>query len=564
MLKRFAADYGDDSWRKLARKLPKTGRSVAVVGAGPAGLTVAYYLAKLGHKVTVFEALPEAGGMVRVGIPEYRLPRDILDGEIEEIRNAGVDIKLNTRIESLDELFTEGYSAIFLGVGAHQGIRLGVAGEDLPGVIDAAEFLRRVNLGERIEVGEKVGVVGGGNVAIDAARLSLRLGARKVTIFYRRTRAEMPASPEEVEAAIEEDVEMYYLAAPVKVLREDGILKLECLRMKLGEPDASGRARPVPIEGSEFITELDTLIAAIGQRPDVPEEFKVETGRGNVVRVDADMMCRRDGVFSGGDCVSGAASVIEAIAAGRKAAGAIDRYLGGTGDISESLVGPEEAVTWLEEELPEEKLASFSHLPPDRRVKSFAEVEQGMSWDTAVAEAQRCLRCYVITPPGDKVLEEASCQFCGACVDSCPAGALIEVSALGAGAPERVVTTICPYCGVGCQLKIEVKDEKIVRVVPDPDGPANGGQACVKGKFGLDFVHDPDRLAKPLIKKDGEFVEATWDDALDLVARRLAGYSREEVAVISSAKCTSEENYLIQKFARAVLGTNNVDHCARL
>jgi NADPH-dependent glutamate synthase beta subunit-like oxidoreductase/formate hydrogenlyase subunit 6/NADH:ubiquinone oxidoreductase subunit I len=572
MLKRYAADNGDDSWKRLSKKLPPTGKSVAVVGSGPAGLTAAYYLAKLGHKVTVFEALPEAGGMMRVGIPAYRLPRDILAGEIDEIMNAGVDIKLNTRVDSLESLFKQGYDAVFLGVGAHQGMQLGVDGEDLPGIIDAAEYLRRANLGERVEVGDRVGVVGGGNVAIDAARMSLRLGAKKVTIFYRRTRAEMPANPEEIEAAIEESIEILYLAAPSSITRNGNVLKLDCQQMELGEPDESGRRRPVPVEGSNFITELDTLIAAIGQRPLVPDTFGVETGRGNTVVVSDSMMSNQEGVFAGGDCVKGPATVIEAIADARKAAEAIDRFLGGKGDIIESLVPEEEAETWLEKDSSEEKLAVFDYLPPEYRVNSLEEVESGMPREIAEAEAQRCLKCYVITPPGEQVLDEADCQFCGACVDACPAGALIERSYYNTGKPDRTVTTICPYCGVGCQLNLDVKDEKIIRVSPDPDGVANRGQACVKGKFGLDYVNSPERLTTPLIrtgeKGEGKFREASWEEALDLVAARLSDIKDQSgpdsLAFLSSAKCTNEENYLMQKMARAVIGTNNVDHCARL
>jgi formate dehydrogenase alpha subunit len=565
ILKRFAADNGDDSWKRQARFLPPTGKSVAVVGAGPAGLTCGYYLSKLGHKVTIFESLPEPGGMMRVGIPEYRLPRDILRDEIKEIEKAGVEIKLNSRVESLDSLFSEGYHAVFLGIGAHKEMKLGVEGEDLPGVTGCVEFLRRFNLGEKVQTGNRVGVIGGGNVAIDSARAALRLGARSVTVFYRRTKNEMPAQPEEVEQALEEGVEFIFLVAPSRVSREGGNLKLELARMELGEPDASGRRRPFPIKGSEFVVELDTLIAAIGEQPDVPGDMGVEVGRGNVIKVSEDLSTNREGIFAGGDCQTGPALVINAIAAGRKAAESIDRYLGGKGDITEHLVPAGEATEWLEEVPAGERLASISSIAPQARVQSLDEIERPMDWDTAVAEARRCLQCHAISPLGGRTLREVGCEFCGACVDSCPTNALADVATRGIARPDRAVSTICPYCGVGCQLKLEVKDEKIIASRPDPDGLANHGQACVKGRFGIaEFVHHPDRLTAPLIRGNGEMKEASWEEALGLVVERLRSYSPQEVAVIASAKCTNEENYVMQKFARAVLGTNNIDHCARL
>jgi len=565
MLKRFAADNGEDSWKKQAKFLPSTGKSVAVVGAGPAGLTCAYYLVKLGHKVTVFESLAEPGGMMRVGIPEYRLPRNILSDEIREIERAGVEIKLNSRVQSLDSLFKQGYQAIFLSIGAHKEMKLGIEGEELPGVIGCVEFLRRFNLGEQVKVGNKVGVIGGGNVAIDSARAALRLGAKTVTIFYRRTKNEMPAQQEEVEQALEEGVEIIFLGAPSKICRENGNLKLELIRMELGEPDSSGRRRPVPIKGSEFTASIDTLVAAIGEQPDVPEGFQVEVGRGNIVKANTDLSTSREGVFAGGDCQTGPALVIDAIAAGRKAAQPIDHYLGGKGDITERLVPVEEATEWLEEVPAGERLATISYLTPQTRIEGLSEIEQGMTWETAVAEARRCLQCNAIAPVKGQTLREVGCEFCGACVDSCPTGALADAATRGFAKSDRVVTTICPYCGVGCQLKLEVKDEKIIASKPDPDGAANHGQACVKGRFGIaEFVHHSERLTVPLIRKNGKLKESSWDEALELVAKKLKSYSPQEVAVIASAKCTNEENYVMQKFARAVLGTNNVDHCARL
>ncbi len=395
-LKRFAADHDTGLWKQNSKIAPPTGKRVAIVGSGPAGLTAAYYLAKLGHEVTVFEALPVAGGMMRVGIPSYRLPVEVLDREIKEIENVGVKIKTNSRVESLDELFEQGYSAIFASVGAHRGINMGIEGETTPGIVDGVDFLREVNLGNEVNVGDNVAVVGGGNVAIDASRTALRLGAKEVTIAYRRTRAEMPASEEEIDEALEEGVEIVYLATPTMVTSVDGRLRVEFIRMELGKVDESGRRRPVPVTGSEFTGEYDLMIKAIGQESVVPDEYGVAVERGGRIKVDPETLAAsREGVYAGGDAVSGPASVIEAIAAGRQAAVSIDKYLGGEGNIDEVLIPPEEEVAPIDmDEVEGEKYRPpMKMLPLDERLKGYAQVVLGFEQEKAIEETKRCLRC---------------------------------------------------------------------------------------------------------------------------------------------------------------------------
>ncbi len=396
-LKRFVADRDTSKWKQYSVQLPPTGKKVAIVGSGPAGLTAAYYLAKLGHSPTVFEEFSKAGGMMRVGIPDYRLPEDMLDAEIRVIEEAGVDIKLNSKIESIEDLFKQSYEAVFLALGAHRGMKMRVDGEDSPGVVDGASFLRKVNLGEKVDPGNEVAVIGGGNVAIDSARTALRLGAKKVTILYRRTRVEMPASPEEVEAALEEKINIIYLAAPVKISRSGGRLKLTCIRMELGEPDASGRRRPVPIKGSEFSINFDSIIAAIGQNPDIPDQFNLKVGRGNTIQVNRETLAtNRPGVWAGGDVVSGPASVIEAIAAGRKAASSIDKYLGGSGVIDEELTKERQFRMCIgkEDDFIERPCVAMRCLPVEQR-EGFIEVELGFDEQEALREARRCFQCGV-------------------------------------------------------------------------------------------------------------------------------------------------------------------------
>ena len=424
-LKRYATDHDTRKmWKDNSKVAPDTGKRVAIVGGGPAGLTAAFYLAKRGHKVTVFEALPEPGGMMRVGIPDYRLPKDILKSEIKEIEAAGVEIKTNARVESVDELLNAGFNAVFLAVGAHDGMKLDIEGEDKAGVVDCAAFLRDVSLGKKVELGNRVAVIGGGNAAIDSARTALRLGAKEVTIVYRRTLVEMPAAREEIEAAQAEGVKFYYLAAPTRIIGKDGTLQLESVRMQLGEPDASGRRRPEPVKGSEFKMDFDNIIAAIGQRPHVPKQFGITTGRGNVIETNKETLATsREGVFAGGDAVSGPASVIEAIAAGRLAAVSIDKYLGGTGVIDERLAPPAEKLTPLTRSKAGSREA-LSELEPAGRVGSFDEVELVLPEGTAIKEAERCLRCDFGYPVERLEVDIGYCISCGICVESCPRHAL--------------------------------------------------------------------------------------------------------------------------------------------
>jgi formate dehydrogenase beta subunit len=400
-LKRFVADRDYGFWKDFSKKKPATGKKIAIVGSGPAGLTAGYYLAKAGHTVTVFEQFSKAGGMMRVGIPDYRLPPEVLEREIETIKEAGVEIRLNTRIESVDGLFKDGYQAVFLAPGAHRGQTLGVEGENLPGVYDGASFLREVNLGNTVKMGSKVAVIGAGNVAIDSARVALRVGAKEVTIVYRRTRAEMPAAPEEVEAALEEGIKIEFLTSHLKVTQNGDKLVLTCNRNSLGELDASGRRRPVPIRGSEFNVEYDTIIAAIGQVPDIPKGFKVQTGRGNSIHANRETLATTEkAVWAGGDAVTGrdnvALSVIRAIAHGRIAAGSIDKFLGGSGNIEEKLtiernIGICAGLT--AEGFTGQARVKMPSLPPEKVINNFTEVETGLITDGAIAEGKRCFQC---------------------------------------------------------------------------------------------------------------------------------------------------------------------------
>ncbi len=394
-LKRFVAENDDKSWKEKLKIAKPTGKKVAIVGAGPSGLTAAWFLKLKGHDVTVFEMLEKPGGMLKAGIPDYRLPPEALESEIREIEDIGVKIKCNTKIESTGELFKQGFDAVYLAMGAPEGWSMGIEGEDDPRVLDGIETLRKINFKEEVNLEGDIGVVGGGNVAVDIARSSLRKGAKSVKIIYRRTKKEMPAYAHEVEDAIDEGVEILFLTNPAKIIKDKDKLKVECIKMELGKPDSSGRRRPVPIEGSEFVLELDRLIFGIGQSCDA-EGFGVELNKkGRVVAEEETQETSKKGVFAGGDIVTGPQTVIWAVQGGRLAAKAIDKYLGGDGIIDQQLYSDDEADPYIgrDEDFADRKRVEVTKIPVKERKPGFKQVEQCLCEDDAVKEAQRCLKC---------------------------------------------------------------------------------------------------------------------------------------------------------------------------
>ncbi|HQG30670.1 MAG TPA: NAD(P)-binding protein [Deltaproteobacteria bacterium] len=443
-LKRFVADLDlNDETRYIPEKKEKKGKTVGVVGAGPAGLTAAYYLAVEGYDVTVYEAAPIPGGWLTLGIPEYRLPRNIIQAEIKIIEDLGVKIICNTKIGkdiSFDDLRKK-HDAIFLGCGTHISTKLDIPGEDMQGVIHGIDYLKRMNLGEKIDLGEKVAVIGGGNVAMDAVRTAVRNGSKDVFILYRRSRNEMPAALEEIEEAEEEGIKMNFLVAPVRVVGENGkVTGIECQRMELGEPDASGRRRPVPVKGSEFIVECDSIVPAIGQSADLgflPKDISLSKWK--TIDVDPFTFATNvPGVFAGGDAQTGAATVVQAVNAGKEAAISINRYLSNM-DVKEGRVKywtkgiADKDITEMSDELgiAEAKLHArlaekseadlkdvekaprvhMKHLDPMKRRTNFEEVIAGLSEEDAKKEADRCLSCGI-------------CSECYQCVDACIAKAI--------------------------------------------------------------------------------------------------------------------------------------------
>jgi len=456
---RFLADNGKvDIGREKPAHLRK--ERVAIIGSGPAGLSASYHLTRLGFSVTIFEALPEPGGMLRYGIPEYRLPKDILDREIGYIRNLGVEIRTGARVGKdlpLTDMRND-YQALFLALGAHGGTELGIKGEHLPGIMDGVTYLRTINLGKKVRLGKKVAVIGGGNTAIDCARTARRSGAKDITIIYRRSRTEMPALAEDVEGTEKEGIKIELLAAPRRLISENGKLSgIECVRMRLGEPDASGRPRPIPVEGSEFLVSVDSVISATGQAPQT--EFLKELGllvdKNSVIEISCETAATNiEGIFAGGDSAGTRAFVADAIASGKQGALAISCYLDGI-DIKKAfknhqigdqpsfsfqhLLDPEHYPADLKKVVPYDKINTlcFPHgarhdnpdnLTPKEAVKNFKEVAGGIDPSQMPFEIYRCFKC-------------GTCTHCDLCFLLCP-----DISIMKGKDGYSVRTDFCKGC----------------------------------------------------------------------------------------------------------------------
>jgi NADPH-dependent glutamate synthase beta subunit-like oxidoreductase len=418
-LKRFAADYEMTTGKRLPVPVAAdTGKRVAVVGGGPAGLTCAFFLRRLGHRVTLFESMPKLGGMLRYGIPQYRLPKEVLDWEIGGILELGVECRTGVRFGKdfdLQSLEAEGYDAVFLGIGAWKDTQLRVPGEEAPGCYTGIDFLSRLAAGEQIPIEPVAAVIGGGNTAIDCVRNLIRLGARKVYLVYRRTRKEMPANHVEIEAAESEGAEFMFLYAPVRVVADaqGHATHLEVLRMELGEPDASGRRRPVPVAGSETLLPTRMIISAIGQAPDVSfagaegSVSGLKTSRWSTIDVDpATLQTSIPHVFAAGDAATGPSLVVDAIGGGRRAARSIHQFVMGKpvtaedSELQKTLIA--HTLFARVEGIVRQPRAEMVELPVAERIRSFVEVDQVLTEEAARRESGRCLNCCLICYNPDK------------------------------------------------------------------------------------------------------------------------------------------------------------------
>lgn len=659
-LKRFVADWCMSAGIDISFDRPEpSGRKVAIIGGGPAGMTSAFYLSRKGHDVTVFEANPKLGGMLRYGHPEYKIPRDVLDYELEIILRLGISVRLSQRWGSdfsLQDLKDQGYDAVLITIGAGVDKPLEIEGSTHPRVLNATQFLKQVATGRKKNCGWKAVVIGGNNIAMETARCLLRCNVESVTVVYFRGREEMPANQRNIREAEEEGVQFLLMATPVKIQENSqGFLEVELVRMRYGEPDERGRRFFEAVPGTSQTLRVDTLVSSQGQMAiseqgyDGKLEGRLKLKAGNIIEASPrDSATSVPGVFAAGDAASGTRSVIQAVVSGRRAADNIDAYITGTPKMS----APSRFNFSRGSSFDDVDLANFDGIavklrekmparPPERAIQDFDEVRFGFNEKTARKEAERCLSCgckafehcefkdlnidhkinlnrtgmgrkpvypVVTSHPAievdlnkciycqrclhvceygavdlscEKVDDQGNpfgltfrfndnCVSCGRCVDHCPTGALTKKAAIVPVIDEQVdnIRTTCPYCGAGCQIILRVKGNTIIEATADNDQVPNYGALCVKGRFGHDFVRDKSRLTTPLVRRGGRLVPTSWDDALEIVACNFFDmkvmFGSDSIAGFSCSKATNEENFLMQKFMRTVLGTNNIDHCARL
>jgi formate dehydrogenase major subunit len=659
-LKRFVADWCMAN--KIDLRIPKeppTGKRVAVIGGGPSGLTGAYFLARKGHDVTVYEAEAKLGGMLRYGFPEFKIPKDVLDYEINTLLQLGIHVKTEQKWGvdyTLQDLKDSGFDAILIAIGNPEDKPLDIPGQDLSGVMGSSEFLKNITTGVKVDYGKRAAVLGGNNIAVEAARALARSGVDEVTVIFPRPKEEMPAHQRNIADAEREGVTFLDMASPVEISSPGGGLDIELIRLELGEPDKRGRRNPVEIPGSNMHLPFDTAIYSMGKmavkdglRGGSLEESLELSPAGNINANPRTFLTSLDGVYAAGDATSGPRSVIQAVVGARRSAENIHaQIMGIEKEAGESRFNFSRGKTF--DNVAPETFTGISSEPrgkmverqPEKSILDFNEVKLGFSEEIARKEAERCLSCgctafdrcdlkrlsiendinlnktgmgtkpfYVKDASHPAIVVDLnkcifcqrcmnSCEYealelsasgfdekgraesitlrfnekcvsCGKCVDNCSTGALNKKEQIVPMVNEVIerVRTTCPYCGTGCQLDLKVIGNTLMEVTADPDLPPNYGDLCVKGRFGHAFLSHPDRLTKPLVRraKGGPLEPVSWNEALDFVADNfraiLANKGPDAFAGLSSARCTTEENYVFQKFFRQQIGTNNIDHCAR-
>jgi formate dehydrogenase major subunit len=653
-LKRFTADWCMKHQVDLGiPRQPATGKQLAVVGGGPAGLTAAYYLAKNGHEVHLYEAEDKLGGLLRYGIPAYKVPKEVLDYEINTILNVGgihvhtgTVLGKNLRLDTLKERF----DAVLLTVGAGVDQPLSIPGSELPGVLSGLTFLRQCNTGQVKLHGKRAAVLGGSNIALESARSLLRLGYEQVTVINAKTDKEgLSATPSTLREAEAEQVDFLFMAEPVALrTHQDGGLEIELSRLKLGAADKRGRQQLEPVAGANCLLRVDTVIYALGQVATAPDTALSLSPNQLIQQDSRTSLSSVDKVYVAGEAVSGSKALIQVISSARKAAENIHAQLMGLGKAP-----AEQRFNFTRgKAFANVQLNTFAGIQvqmreamPERPFQQARcdqeQVRLGYDEAAAQREAQRCLSCGCmafdhcdfktrciengVDPNKTGMATEAlyakdnahallevdlnkciycrrcanaceydaldlrcnsfdeqgraqglslyfkeHCVHCGNCADHCSTGTLRKKDLLVPVVEEEVrrVRTTCPYCGAGCQMQLKVKGNTILEVHSEPDLAPNYGALCVKGRFAFDFVHSRERLTSPLIRRDGKLVEATWDEAYNFIATKLKDikdqHGPDAVAGFSCARATNEENFFMQKFMRTVIGTNNIDHCARL